>query len=149
MPSHAFLGAGASYSCYLAEDAYSAVARAGARWNCVAHNLSPNSAQGGIPADQGWNSTPSRLACAPCMGGTSERSNAPVLIATPHLKCSTFQGKLPSSTSLVGSKRSCDVKLERPLIQPSVLRSLRRLRDPSCFRSFAVWLMFRAVGSLQ
>jgi len=33
------------------------------------------------------------------------------------------------------------VKLERPLIQPSVLRSLRRLRDPSCFRSFAVWLM--------
>ncbi len=59
------------------------------------------------------------------------------------------EGKLPSSASLVGSKRWCDVKLERPLIQPSVLRSLRRLRDPSCFRSFAVWLMFRAVGSLQ
>src|SRR6266576_3047394 len=58
--------------------------------NCVAHNLSPDSAQGGIPADQGWNSTPSRLACAPCMGSTSERSNAPVFIATPHLKCSTF-----------------------------------------------------------
>src|SRR5882762_6128738 len=90
MPSHAFLGAGASYSCHLAEDAYSAVARAGARWNCAAHNLSPDSAQGGIPAHQGWNSTPSRLACAPCMGGTSERSNAPVVIATPHLKCSTF-----------------------------------------------------------
>src|SRR6267154_5191106 len=90
MPSHAFLGAGASYSCHLAEDAYSAVARAGARWNCVAHNLSPDSTQGGIPADKGWNSTPSRLACAPCMGGTSERSNATVFIATSHLKCSTF-----------------------------------------------------------
>src|SRR5882757_1044905 len=86
MPSHAFLGAGASYSCHLAEDAYSAVARAGARWNCVAHNLSSDSAQGGIPADKGWNSTPSRVACAPCMGGTSERSNAAVFIATPHLK---------------------------------------------------------------
>src|SRR5712671_6115836 len=72
MPSHAFLGAGASYSCHLAEDAYSAVARAGARWNCVAHNLSSDSAQGGIPANKSWNSTPSRLACAPCMGGTSE-----------------------------------------------------------------------------
>src|SRR5882724_5150066 len=116
MPSHAFLGAGASYSCHLAEDAYSAVARAGARWNCVAHNLSPDSAQGGIPADQGWNSTPSRVACAPCMGGTSERSNAPVSIATPHLKCSTFlRVKLPSSASLVGSKRWCTLKLQRPL----------------------------------
>src|SRR5882672_8591798 len=93
MPSHAFLGAGASYSCHFAEDAYSAVARAGARWNCLAHNLSSDSAQGGIPADQGWNSTPSRLACAPCMGGTSERSHAPVFIATLHPKCSTlFEG---------------------------------------------------------
>src|SRR5882724_6031284 len=117
MPSHAFLGAGASHSCHLAEDAYSAVARAGARWNCVAHNLSPDSAPGGIPADQGWNSTPSRLACAPCMGGTSERSNAAVSIATPHLKCSTFPRVsylLPPS--LVGSKRWCSpVKLQRPL----------------------------------
>src|ERR1700745_3819035 len=33
---------------------------------------------GGIPADKAWNSTPSRLACAPWVGGTSERSNAPV-----------------------------------------------------------------------
>jgi len=102
MPSHAFLRAGASHSCHLAEDAYSAVARARARWNCVAHNLSSGSAQGGIPTDKGWNSTPSRLACAPCMGGTSERSTAPVFIATPHLKCSTFlRIKLPSSASLV------------------------------------------------
>src|SRR5260221_13923840 len=86
MPSHAFLRAGAIYSRHLAEDAYSAIARAGARWNCVAHNLSSDSAQGGIPADKGWHSTPSRLACAPCMGGTSETSNAAVCIATPRLK---------------------------------------------------------------
>src|SRR6266550_543511 len=119
MPSHAFLGAGASYSCHLAEDAYSAVTRAGARWSCVAHNLSPDSAQGGIPADQGWNSTPSRLACAPCMGGISERSNAPVFTATTHLKCSTFPRVsylLPASLvgSKMGSKRWCStVKLQR------------------------------------
>src|SRR6266576_4197825 len=145
MPSHAFLGAGASYSCHLAEDAYSAVARAGARWNCVAHNLSSDSAQSGIPADKGWNSTPSRLACAPCVGGTSEGSNAPVFIATPHRRWSALlRTKLPSSASLVGSKRWCDVKLERPLIQPSVLRSLRRLRDPSCF-----WTRFRVQRGLS
>src|SRR5258708_862211 len=105
MPSHAFLGAGASYSCHLAEDAYSAVARAGARWNCVAHNLSSDSAQGGIPTDQGWNSTPSRLACAPCMGGTSERSSAAVFVATPHLKaaCSKlFLDSIQSSGRIVG-----------------------------------------------
>ena len=85
MPSHAFLGAGASHSCHLAEDAYSAVARARARRNCVAHDLSPDSAQGGIPADKGWNRTPSRLACAPCMGHPSERSDSPHFIATPSL----------------------------------------------------------------
>src|SRR6267142_1425564 len=140
MPSHAFLGAGASYSCHLAEDAYSAVARAGARWNCVAHNLSSDSAQGGIPTDEGWNSTSSRLACTTCMGGTSERSNAPVFIATPHLNCSTFlRVKLPSSASLVGSKRWCTVKLEPPLSSRSnALRALRRLRDLSSF-----WTRFR------
>src|SRR6266853_1250320 len=115
MPSHAFLGAGTSYACHLAEDAYSAVARAGARWNCVAHNLSPDSAQGGIPADQGWNSTPSRLACAPCMGDTSERSNAPVFIATPHLKCSTFPRVRYLLPDHWGNKRWCTVKVERPL----------------------------------
>src|SRR5882672_9996328 len=122
MPSHAFLGAGASYSCHFAEDAYSAVARAGARWNCLAHNLSSDSAQGGIPADQGWNSTPSRLACAPCMGGTSERSNAPVFIATPHLKaaCSKlFLDSIQSSGRIVGNSEAIQKRASRKPRRPS------------------------------
>jgi hypothetical protein len=89
MSSHAFLRAGASHSCHLAKDAYSAVAGARARWNCVAHNLSSDSAQGGIPADKDWNSTPSRLACAACMGRTSERSDAP--FCSKQSRCSLYR----------------------------------------------------------
>jgi len=91
-----------------AEDAYSAVCESLRRDGMVLRHNYPQ-----IPP--GWNNQLTkvgialrpRLACAPCMGGTSERSNAPVFIATSHLKCSNVpEGKATLLRITVGSKRT-------------------------------------------
>jgi len=83
--SHAFSELERAIPCHLAEDAYSAVARAGARW-IVLRTIYLRSAQGGIPADKGWNSTPSALRALLAWGRHFERAIAAVFIAAPHLK---------------------------------------------------------------